>query len=327
MSITILVPHHIAERCYLKEALLWASVRRFPLLADSENGCDAREDGEYIEGMDPHLPFDEPVNEEECTLVGLPPNPKYEELVSGDCHLPPETLRQILKRTPVLEEERTKWQAELVKSIAFHKRQAQWNAQFEMLVDECKARIFLALREGRITAAGRRLPKATRAASLRHLESKNWDYWDEAPWVAIPHDFWIFKGIDWDESSAEGLKLAYCLILVDTEELLESFPPPAAVPYGGVARVANDLILASPNNTASVMHRTRGRPALDWESFHVEVARRVGAGGLPRKQEALIAEMQAWCKLKWQREVGRSTLLQKLKPYYDTLVRKSHNRD
>lgn len=47
------------------------------------------------------------------------------------------------------------------------------------------------------------------------------------------------------------------------------------------------------------------------------MAGRVQRGPLPAKQEALIAEMQDWCKAKWGLDVGRSTLLQKLKPYYD----------
>jgi hypothetical protein len=37
-----------------------------------------------------------------------------------------------------------------------------------------------------------------------------------------------------------------------------------------------------------------GRPSFDWDSFHVEIAMRIYSGnGLPAKQEALIADMQA----------------------------------
>ena len=44
-----------------------------------------------------------------------------------------------------------------------------------------------------------------------------------------------------------------------------------------------------------------------------------------RKQEAFIAEMQQWCRQRWDRDVARSTLLQKVKPYYDALIRKSES--
>ena len=69
----------------------------------------------------------------------------------------------------------------------------------------------------------------------------------------------------------------------------------------------------------------RGRPAYDWDTFHLQMARRCKEGSLPTKQEALIAEMQAWCLTAWGRSVGRSTLLQKIRPYYDAFVRKSEN--
>jgi hypothetical protein len=36
------------------------------------------------------------------------------------------------------------------------------------------------------------------------------------------------------------------------------------------------------------------RPSFDWDTFHVEIAMRIYSGnGLPAKQEALIADMQA----------------------------------
>jgi hypothetical protein len=41
----------------------------------------------------------------------------------------------------------------------------------------------------------------------------------------------------------------------------------------------------------------------------------------PEKQEALIADMQEWCRRHWQREVGRTTVLQK--PFYDALANES----
>ncbi len=53
------------------------------------------------------------------------------------------------------------------------------------------------------------------------------------------------------------------------------------------------------------------------------MAKRLTAKNLPAKQEALIAEMQVWRLHAWGCEVGRSTLLQKIRPYYLAFMRLS----
>jgi hypothetical protein len=75
MPFTVLVPHALAERCYLSEALLWVALSRFPLAYILENGVDAREEPKLIEGAEPSHPYSETITDEECTRVGLPPNP------------------------------------------------------------------------------------------------------------------------------------------------------------------------------------------------------------------------------------------------------------
>jgi hypothetical protein len=108
---------------------------------------------------------------------------------------------------------------------------------------------------------------------------------------------------------------------------LKCFPPPAAEPVDGVARMANDLVQPPDGDSRPAARAARGRPPLDWTTFHVEVARRIKEDTLPIKQEAGIAEMQEWCKARWHHDVGRSTVLQKLKPYYDAFLRQSQKPD
>ena len=55
----------------------------------------------------------------------------------------------------------------------------------------------------------------------------------------------------------------------------------------------------------------------------MEIARRARDGKLPAKQEAFIADLQQWCQVKWGTSPKRSTLLQKVKPFYDGMFRKS----
>ncbi len=326
MSLTVLVPHAIAERCYLSEALLWVAVSRFPLGFIAENGVDARVEPAYIEGLDPYLPFDDPVNHGECKSVGLPPNPEYEAHEAGEWHQTPENIRTLLQYNSVDESHRTELQRELQVSIAFERRCAAWDAEFNSFADVHKIKLFLSLREGRLPAFGKMLPRRSYSASLNHLAATDWEGWDKVTWGPIPPDFWISDKIDWNTSRAEGRGLAWCLILIETEVLMKCFPPPAAEQPGNVVKIANDLVLIGDDAVDPQSSARRGRPAFDWDAFHLEITRRLHANGLPKKQEALVAEMQAWCGKAWRRDVGRSTILQKVKPYYDAFVRPSESK-
>ena len=321
MPLTVLVPHALADRCYLSEALLWVAVTRFPLGFIAENGVDARVEPEYIEGLDSYLPFEEPVNDEECKSVGLPPNPEYEAHEAGQWHQTPEHIRKLLQYDSIDESHRAELEQELQVSIAFERRCEAWDAEFNSFADFHKAKLFLSLREGRLPASGKMLARNSYSESLSHLKATDWEGWDNVTWVPIPSDFWITDKIDWKESRAEGRGPARCLILVETEALLKCFPPPVAGQPGNVAKIAHNLILIGDDAVDTQSSARRGRPAFDWDAFHLEITRRLLANRLPKKQEALVAEMQAWCSEAWRRDVGRSTILQKVKPYYDAFVR------
>lgn len=321
VSFTILVPNALAERCYLPEALLWLAVYRFPLAEILENGVDARESMERIDGCEPTDSYLDTLSDEECARVGLPPNPTFEEMVSGDVHLEPEMLRSILKIRRGAD--RAKLERDLEESITFHERRDAWDLECKSFLDRYKAKLFLALREGTLAASGKRLPKATYSESMEQFDDEGYGNWFLEPWVAIPSSFWISDAIDWGNSDAEGRGVAYSLILIRTRELLQCFPPPPSEPINDVVKVGGTLVRSNEAALQAIKRSFTGRPSLNWDQFGVEVARRVKAGNLPEKQEAFIAEMQLWCRERWNREVARSTLLQKIKPYYDEFVRVS----
>jgi hypothetical protein len=322
MPITILLPYPTADRCYLREALLWTAFNRFPLQMGSEKGVDVREDREYrVEELDPYLPFYWPIDDGECARAGLPPNPEYEALVAGKSHASPEVLRDFLSkgRSDESGEFRRDLERQLSESIEFHRRQARWDDHYHAFVDAHQARLFLALLEGRLSAHGKELPRRM----LRYRDVP--DDWDDAPWMPIPPDFWRSKKINWSNSSAEGRSTAYGLIMVDCEDLFDTFPPPKGQDFAGVMKIANSLVLSTNGESEPAVKPRRGRPPFDWDAFHLELARRLKKGDLPKKQEALVADMQAWCKASWSRDVGRSTILQKVKPYFDAFSTKSEN--
>jgi hypothetical protein len=90
-------------------------------------------------------------------------------------------------------------------------------------------------------------------------------------------------------------------------------------------KVANDLV-SMERADDEPKARIKGRPPFDWDSFHVEMARIYSEKGLPAKQESLIEDMKKWCRGTWGRDVGRSTLLQRIKPYYDRLAKEPTRR-
>lgn len=320
---TVLRPVPLAERCYLSEALLWVAVQRFPLQElPAGEGSDQRLDPEYPAGLEsPEL---EPLTDAECLRAGLPPDPSYQEYLSGEYHMQPQHIREMIKLVDDRIADHDRWiedrKAELARSIAFHRERGKWEEEFEAFTDVYRSRIYLALREERLPALGIRLPRPTIEGAFRYLESCSWPDWGKSEWEPIAANFWISTNIDWDDSYSEGRPHAYCLIQIPVKELLEAFPPPGGQAAEGVVVINEEYVLTRDAPVPQFTGK-RGRPSYKWEDFHVEIARRAASSSIPPKQEAFILEMQTWCKKQWGKEVGRSTLLQKIKPYYDGLLR------
>ena len=116
-------------------------------------------------------------------------------------------------------------------------------------------------------------------------------------------------------------------IQVSTDDLFKVFPLPEGRPAPDVLQMGDNFVFPGELSTEPDMPPLVGRPPYPWDEFHVEVAKRVKEGTLWEKQDAFINDMQTWWRNRWGREVGRSTLQQKIKPYYDGLVwqKKSEN--
>jgi hypothetical protein len=311
--LTVLIPHPMPERCYLSEAVLWVAINRIPFSFMSENNIESREDYDYVDDMEPYVPHPI-VTVEECEQLGLEPNPFWENIDSG--HPEPAFLENLL-RSEKDEKRRRELKKELSESRDFRKRQADWDANFKEFIDVRRNKLFLALSEGRVGAVGKKLPQPTLEWSS-DLDEEEW--LRNSPWEAIPATFWISFKIDWDLSRAEGRGGAYSFIMTPTADLVREFPLPQGQAVSDVVRIGNDLVMNSDTGVVEIQ-RKGGRPAQSWDEFHLEVAKWVATGALPDKQDSFIEEMQAWCKKQWGRPMGRSTLLEKIKPYYDAFVR------
>jgi len=321
MAITVLLPHSTAQRCYLSEALHWVALARFPLESLSHDGVDSREDTDIIEGIEPNVPYEDTVTAAECALMGLSTNPLWALVEQGDYPSDPEDLRKLLQLN-LDAPDRSRLEGKLVEALEFRVRQDEWDREFKSFLDLHAAKLFIALREGKLTAIGKKLPYDTIAEAVERLDATEWAGF-KLEWEPIPANYWALDRTKWLESTADGHGVCYCLILVEVDDLLSAFPAPAGT-IANVLRLGDTLVMEDqPHTHPQASRRMGGRPAFNWEDFHVEMAKRARSGNLPQKQEALIADMQDWCRARWNRSVARSTLLQKIKPYYDALVRES----
>ena len=320
MPFTLLQVSSVAERCYLIEALYWLAFRHFPLALYSPNGVDERQDRENLEGLDPHLPWDMTISDEECRLVGIQADPRYEELITGDFHQEPDRIRDLLARLKNLpKEELATLEKQLEESIPFYERVSLFEAELEIYLDLYKSQLFVSLREGTVTASGLMLPDSTIERSRAQLEDSGWSDWEKQDWQAIPPSAWRSFAIHWEESWLEASPRAFSHVLIERESLFGAFPVPSGEQVEGVVKVGDSYVLRSSEKPPLSGSTRRGRPPFEWDAFHVEVARRIHQRQVPRKREAFVAEMQAWCKAAWEKDVGRSTVLQKLRLYDDVL--------
>jgi hypothetical protein len=292
---------------------------RFPLNGPvNESWDDLRRDMDQIFYLDPSVDVEDPTDTESVS-VGLSPRPAD---VTGPAVFGPEHLKEALASDDLENRTRSDLEQALEESTAFREGVARWDGELSHFLDLRRARLFMALREGKLVAEGIKLPEKTYEASLVRLRETEWEGWSRSEWVSIPPDFWNSEKINWKKCWAEGRDAAFALIQIETEQLFACFPPPPAQ-AADVVRVANDMIAVEQTGDESKARNLRGRPAFDWDSFHVEIAMRIKSNSFPEKQEAFIADMQEWCDRHWLRQVGRSTLLQKIKPYYDGFAKQS----
>lgn len=343
MALSVLIANQVAERCFLNEALYWVALSRFPLAHPRGPEEDGREDDEWVDSIEPPYTQDI-VSREECLFAGLPINPEWEAEQSFEYYSHPEEVERWLsyERDP----ERIKArQVDLKESVAYFERLELWNSALKAYLDLYIAKLFVALRQGRVVASGKPISPQLLPLLLKQAEESEMfrkqsfrvrpvlteseideraraPVWDRIERVPIAKEFWTSNGINWKYSCAQNTATGFGLILVETEKLFQEFPIPKVGNLKQVSQIGDGYVLFDEaGNTVSPPVKSRGRPSLNWEEFGIEMARRLRDGGFPEKQEALIVEMQAWCKACWGVDVGRSTLLQKIKPYYEKLVR------
>ena len=126
----------LLERCSLNEALLWVWCRRVPT-----HGIERALEGNSLSQL----------SDWECEVLGIPPVPE------GASRSPHRfTKDYLIKKYEHLKREARKYRVDegLCQSVEVRK----WLEPVEIAVEEPAAEIFLALRQGRLTASGKLLP-------------------------------------------------------------------------------------------------------------------------------------------------------------------------
>jgi hypothetical protein len=195
------------------------AINRFPLDPLNEEAWDIRLELDEIVGLEPNVEVEGPTDLESAR-VGLSARPVHAGTL---CALAPEQLKEMLADGDLEERTRQYLERELAASIAYRENCRRWDEEFSGFIDEDRARLFLALRQGKLVAEGIKMPESTHEDSLISLDQSARGFRE---WVSIPPDFWRSNKINWAKSRAAGRDGAFALIQVQTTELFACFPPP-----------------------------------------------------------------------------------------------------
>jgi hypothetical protein len=315
--IKVLQSAELAERCFLSEILHWLAFRRLPISEYTGNGEDARFSDE--EGYESPASFNDVVNDTECTLAGLAPNPEYAALLADrwfhDLDYYEKTLALDLKET-----ELNRLRQERAEAVEFHHNVAVWQASCDSYLEYFKARIFVDLREGKIQGSAVEVPGKDGSEAIEYIYAEDIAL-AKQPIVQIPPGIWIARKIDWKNSAIVANGSVFCWIHFSTEAMIAAYPIPSSTAIGKVIPVGDFYVLDALDHAELTTPSRRGRPPLPWDRFHLEVAALAKADALPRKKEAAIHQFAEWFRNELGISVSRSSIGQKLAPYYDRFVR------
>ncbi len=327
----ILSPIEPPEKCYLFEVLLWRAFGRYPEAIQGSGDDDWRFEQEVHESWDGAI-WDAPrwdgeeLTEYECQFAGIPIDPRMEEFLTGNFIFDVEFYEQSMEMYENSENinasELEKFKEEYQEAIKRAEKLAKWMPSYLEYVDQFQNEIILDLRRGHITAYGRKLPDPDRKKSQDILEKNETEFFD-LDVTPIPPEAWITSDVDWDGSSILGRTRCFIWIHIKIEDIVGRYPPTDTLVGQKVKILGNGFAISSSSiSNRPALRSKRGRPALPWEPFHVEVARMFRDGEMPDKKEAAIFALQEWFTKTNGKSVSRAAIGQKLKPYYDELLKK-----
>lgn len=326
MSYVILKPTYVVSECFLAAARDWIAFYRFP----TKGAAKDRAGYVIVDDEKTKFPLQEidrcsaEFDAFECKRIGVPIHPDIEACFDDD-DWPTESAEfyeYMISQTAESAEKQQLIQS-LAKAKILHDKKHEWYEQILEKQELAEAKLFAALKEGKIIAFGRVpqphhkndiIPLADQAFHMPGTEHQN-----------IPTTFWRGQSIDWNSSKAFVDKTRYVHIYVQTKNLFDIFPLPSASSTSAVKLISGNYVLDTTVSGDEPVSSKVGRPSMNWQEFLFEVHDRFTKGNIPKKQESFIAEMQEWCMAHWGITPGRSTILEKVKPYYDARSEKKND--
>ena len=307
----------LAERCLLSELLDWLAFRRLPLAAYTIDGKEARfsdESGYQAGGL-----LDSMVTDTECAVAGLTPNPEYVASLGGQ-YLHGLDFYDKMLAVNLEESELEILRKQRVEAVEYHQRMAEWQTSLDNYLEYFKARLFVDLREGKIHGSGIEIPAKDEDGAVAYIQADGFDL-SEQPTIRINEALWTPTKIDWVNSALIGDRCVYCWVHFSTEAMISAYPIPSPLAADKVNPVGDLYVLDGAGHGEPAVPSRRGRPPLPWDQFHLEVAALIAAGALPRKKEAAIHHFVEWFREEFGMSASRSSVGQKLTPYYERFVR------
>lgn len=290
------------------------------------SGEDWRFSNDVLENFDGPIPQGFELTEEETSYAGLSNDPRMTAIIKHGGYSEIEHYDDMISRYEGLEgvdqDYVAQYKTEREAAILYYAEVEEWMPHYEEYLDQFQTEICMKLQQGELRARGTKLPNPDKIRTeeiLDKLEKRLPDL----PVVDIEPGNWISKTIDWEASSIYGRKESFVWIHFNTDEMLKSFPPTVLLKKEQLVSFGESFALASSAMTGiKKATSNRGRPSLPWTEFHVEIARMFRDNLMPKKKEAAIAELQGWFMKVENRSVSRAAIGERLKPYFDTLIKK-----
>lgn len=321
----VFAPHQVADKCTLWEALHWVSFNIYPLFEYSDNCDDAREDLERNDNLELERPpdFEAFFTKDICEKYELPISTKAEYIDQfGDYPsfgYPQDVIDRFIATGNMSDDEIQTMLSDSQKQKEFDIKQKLFDDSLDNFLEQYKATLFIALKNGNVRAYGRNLVKT---AHILEIDIENEididEIWgnasnDDTEFEEISKKDWYINSIEWEDSYfVNGNKSAFCHILVDVESLFTAFPASeqqtkSVISVNGVFLDSNQHI----NNKIKT-----GRPSYNWHSFHEEMAYRLLKGKLPKLQKTCVIEMGEWCFREWKALPSETNLKNNISPFY-----------
>ncbi len=135
----------------------------------------------------------------------------------------------------------------------------------------------------------------------------------------MPKSQWVSNAIEWENGAIQGRDRSFIWVHFNVSDVLNRYPPERLVDPKNAFPIGASIAIVGALKRGEAIEGKRGRPSLPWDQFHVEVARLYANREMPQKKEAAIAILQEWFSKDLDKNVSRSAIGGRLKPYFDAI--------